>query len=48
MIKLSSLREAIMDEENITLKEMEEIFNVSHEELIDSISNLLKEAKADT
>ena len=47
MIKLKNLREAIMDEENITLKEMREIFNVSESELLDSIANLLIESKAD-
>ena len=31
MVNLSHLREAIMDEENISLKEMEEIFEVSEE-----------------
>ena len=37
-----------MDEENITLNEMEEIFDVSDKELLESIAILLQEAKSDT
>ena len=48
MVNLSYLRRALMDEDNITLEEMQEIFNVSKDELYDSIVALLKEAKADT
>ena len=48
MINLNKLREVIMFEENITLDEMEQIFEVSTEELFDSIKALLQEAKHDT
>ncbi len=47
MIKLSNLKKAIMDEDNITLKEMEQIFNVTTEELFSAIKNLLHDAKGD-
>ena len=47
MVNLSHLREAIMDEENISLKEMEEIFEVSEEELFEAIKRLFKESKND-
>ena len=47
MIRLSDLKKAIMDEDNITLEEMKQIFNVSTEELFESIKQLLQEAKDD-
>ncbi len=47
MVNLSTLKRAIMDDDNITLSEMEQIFEVTHEELIDSIRQLLSEDKND-
>ena len=47
-MNLMNLRKAIMDEENITLEEMQEIFNVNKEELFKSIIELLQESDNDT
>jgi len=47
MVNLNYLRQAIIDEENISLKEMEEIFNVNEDELFEAIKELVKEAKND-
>ena len=47
-MNLMNLRKAIMDEENITLEEMQQIFNVTKEELFESIKELLKDSDNDT
>jgi hypothetical protein len=47
-MNLMNLRKAIMDEDNITLEEMQQIFNVTKEELFESIKELLKDSDNDT
>lgn len=47
MVDSITLRRAFMDEENITLNEMCEIFNISKEELYESIKKLLIDSEND-
>ena len=48
MVETKLLRRALMDEDNITLNEIKEIFNLTDEELLESIKRLINESENDS